>query len=734
MFWPVFFGGKVFFGGDVNLQFYPYFNFLKKNIENIGELNFWSPEILSGFPLYVTLTGGFFYPLNIILVKLFSFITAYHLVTFINFLLAGVFTYLYLVNLKLKRPACLIGALTYILSQYLISYQALLSLSNVFWFLPFLFLCLLKISKGKNKYIIFGGLALGLAWLSSNPQFVLFALVSSFFYALFLGKQVKVLILMGLISIPIGIWQVLPSYQFSALSSRALGLIYEQASAGALSVTDITSYIFPYFRLPHFNWGRQGKLYIGILPLFFALLIVFYAFLSWRKKIKINKNIIFFILLYFFALLCAIPYSPLFYLMHLLPVFKYFRIPLRWMQVSVFSLSVLSAYGYSYFLKKPNKFRVSIKIAGYFIGFLSIFVLAWNILFRLLNNKIFFYLKTYFEKNLYFKTTQLSLDYYYVLIRDYTEILFDNFNLGNYRFLLSFGFILLSYWLIRNYFYGKINKTLFQVFAILIVCFNLLTNYYIEARFIPRDLYLRTPKTVKIIKEREGDMNSFRIFSFMPGFSEYSKLVVPYNPSSQDLFIFQSEIIALNLNSIYGLQSVDGYDNIMPQENAKILSLIGSEYATIGDKLSEQKIPLEEKVKIFLSRLNLLSRQNVKYIISAYQLEGKRLNLVGEVKVTKFKIPIYIYENLDVLPRIHFAGENGVSEIFVREYKGGKIVLEIKTDSLQWLIFRESNLPNWQASIDGEPVQIYTTDYIYQTIKVPAGEHKVEFEYRGVIN
>ncbi len=258
----------------------------------------------------------------------------------------------------------------------------------------------------------------------------------------------------------------------------------------------------------------------------------------------------------------------------------------------------------------------------------------------------------------------------------------------------------------------------------------------------------------------------------MPGFSEYQKLTVPYSPTPEDSFIFTSEILTPNLNMLYGLQIIDGFDAIMSQRKARVLSELGGSHAGLGSKLIEKKISLDKKIEEFLSKANLLDMQNTKYIISAYQLPGDRLNLVSKIDVTQYKIPLYIYENPQALPRIYFTQqvqfidindieninlllnpdidfhqltfiecpqcekqqikENTFPEINIEAYQAGLLRLKTKTNQSQWLIFSESNLPTWQATIDGQITEIYTANYLYQAIEVPAGQHLIEFKYQGI--
>jgi len=359
-FYPLLFGGKVFFDGDAALGFYPVFSFLKQAISNISSLNLWLPEILSGFPIYASLLG-FFHFFAGIFYWLLPFLTAYSWLTFINFFLGACFTYLFVKNLNLSRIAALISSLVYILS-WTINHTSSISATNAYFVLPLLFLSLLKISQGKYKYTLLGGIGLGLGWLAGHYNLIVFALCASLFYVFFFSYVnydrkksffknstiINAFIIICLISLIIGFFQLIPSVNLNFLGSRAEGVAYQESVAVGLGPVDLINYLFPYFKIPHFSWGSQSILYIGFLPLFFFLVSIFY---------QRNKNILFFIFLFSFSFLSAIIYSPLFWFMNKLPIFEYFRVSLRWMYIGSFAAAILAAYGYQYFLKNFQNVR-----------------------------------------------------------------------------------------------------------------------------------------------------------------------------------------------------------------------------------------------------------------------------------------------------------------------------------------------------------------------------------------
>ena len=278
---------------------------------------------------------------------------------------------------------------------------------------------------------------------------------------------------------------------------------------------------------------------------------------------------------------------------------------------------------------------------------------------------------------------------------------------------------------------------------------------------ISREMFDYQPQIAQFISG-----NPDRVFSFLPGFTEYQKLTIPYQPSQEQRFVFQSEFLTPKLNNLYHIKSVNGYESLMSKRYSEIIALIGSDRAVVGEKLSDAKIPLEDKIKLLQKRQNLLDMLSVRYIISAYDLENKDSIKVFSSKVTKYEIPIYVYENKDFLPIVYLAKEveyltpdsemnleiitdnrnnfnqvtfiecldcqdvqSQAGELKIEEYKNGYLKLSVQTLADAWLVFNESNLPGWRATIDGQKTEIYPANYLFQTILIPSGQHEVIFKY-----
>jgi len=61
-------------------------------------------------------------------------------------------------------------------------------------------------------------------------------------------------------------------------------------------------------------------------------------------------------------------------------------------------------------------------------------------------------------------------------------------------------------------------------------------------------------------------------------------------------------------------------------------------------------------------------------------------------------------------------------------------LLSVNTETTadEWLVFSESAMPGWVATVDGVPAKIYTANYLFQAIQAPPGEHQIEWRYEDI--
>lgn len=755
---PILFFKKLFPGFDLLLVFYPYSHYL------LNQQSFWSSGILSGFNISTTpnaISGNWIYYFlaKSIGFKLFDFITFYNFLIFFYFILTAVFSYLASRKLGFDKYVSVLIASVYIWSSYNLSWMVNIVTAASLFIFPALIYFLLKFRERFNWFWpVLGGIIFSLGLIMSHPQFALIGIFGGFLFSIFLiwndsrrkWHYIAAFLTIILIGLALSAFQLIPEYRASQLAQRGLALSFSKSQECALSFADFFRYIFPNF---NFGVNCESLLYVGVLPLIFAIIAIIY--------LKKDKSIIFWSLMITFVLLFSVKYSPLAWIFHQLPIWNMLRGPARFIVLGNFAIAVLAGYGFNWILEnKENfkEFKIIFWIKRIFLGFFLI-IAAINILG--LFKKIFIgWAIAYFDKYYYSKTIGLPIEYYHRSIENLISNNFYTFSFLNKEFLISLFLIAITFLVLT--FIKKFNKiSLFFLF--LFIGFIWAATSPMVSSGLTRDFFKETP----IIEFLKKQKKPFRIFSLLPNLSTYQLVALSNSGATEgDQNEFLKIMLPPNLNMVYGFDSIDGYEVSMPRRTSRILSELLSERSSIGNKITEARLKPEEKIKIFETHANLLRMMNVRYIISGYPLEEKIFKKVFETKVTRFNIPIYIYENKNILPRFYFAksvkfiesGElkalnqilasdinfndltfiecsndcngNSKGKIISYEHENGYLKLNVESQTAGWLVFSESYDHSWQARINGVFVPIYRANYVYQTIEVPVGKNIIEFKYK----
>ena len=69
------------------------------------------------------------------------------------------------------------------------------------------------------------------------------------------------------------------------------------------------------------------------------------------------------------------------------------------------------------------------------------------------------------------------------------------------------------------------------------------------------------------------------------------------------------------------------------------------------------------------------------------------------------------------------------AEAKLLKYAPDRLVIETNADKRAALVVSEMNYPGWEATIDGQPAETYTANYLLRGMIVPEGKHTVEMRY-----
>ncbi|HKK25199.1 MAG TPA: YfhO family protein, partial [Gracilimonas sp.] len=73
---------------------------------------------------------------------------------------------------------------------------------------------------------------------------------------------------------------------------------------------------------------------------------------------------------------------------------------------------------------------------------------------------------------------------------------------------------------------------------------------------------------------------------------------------------------------------------------------------------------------------------------------------------------------------------DSTSTLEITNYTGPEITLEISRNDPGFLVLSEVYYPaGWSATLNGEEIPIYKTNYFLRGLEIPAGKHQIELRF-----
>lgn len=693
---------KNFLITDPVRQQYPWRTLTVESFNNTT-IPTWNSYSLSGTPSLANFQSAAFYPFNIMFF-IFPFNLSWSFLVLLQPLLAGVFLYLYLRNLKLDEYSSFFGGVVFAFSGFSAMWLEWGTVLQTALWLPLILLSTDKIFgffeskkvKIKDKRLFLWSVVLlssvSFSFFAGHLQTFFYLIIFSFIYSILKIWKSKnrtklslIYLTSFIISVIIILPQLIPTIKFIGLSARDLDQANWQQEGWFLPLKHLVQFASPDFfgnptTLNYWGTWNYGELtaFIGIPALILSLFAMFFVR---------DKKTLFFMIALFTALIFSV-YNPISKIPFLLNIpFISTTQPTRLIFIIDFSLSVLAAFGLNYLILKGKLKQILIPI-----GLVGI-VLVSLLMFVQLNLGNFEELN-----NLLVARRNLILP---ILIFILSSILLISISLSKKKFK---NFLVL----------GLIFLTIFELFR-----FSWKFNTFAKAEY----LYPET-KSISYIREN----------------------IVNYRIATSD-----PRIMAPNFSIMHNISSVEGYDPLFLNRYAKFVSAINRGRPDISAPYGFNRIIRVENLDS-----NLVDLMGVKYVLSLDELNLRGFNEVLMDGTTR------VYENEDVIPRAFFvnsvipaddeiqairllfdpeidlreqavvevgdvSGEYSQGEVEIIKYSNDKITLKTKNDSEGFLVLTDSYYPTWHAKINGKEAEIYITNFNFRGVVVPAGENTVEF-------
>lgn len=366
----ILFSNKCFFMRDISGQFYPWKTFIKEALIS-GEFPVYNPYNFCGSQFFTNLQSGIFYPFACVF-NLFNFPVAYKFYILIHLILMGTFSFLLFRYLNLSLISSYFGSFIFMFNSSFITQFEFLSGTGTYIWIPVLFLFSISCSKKTDNFfnILIFALSISFSFLSGQPQILFLWFMISLLYIFFYFKKTekKHLLIKFFIScflaLLISTVQFLPSINFFLNSSR-LEYSLKDINILSLNFKELLRFIIPFSGIENItNIPLSIQLYnenfwvktffIGIIPFLLSILSLFSVY---KKRVKI-----FFLLILLSIFLSLGENNPFYHFYYnYFPFLKFVRYPSRYILISLFSIIILSAFGFEFLKIKLTQNKLSTK-------------------------------------------------------------------------------------------------------------------------------------------------------------------------------------------------------------------------------------------------------------------------------------------------------------------------------------------------------------------------------------
>ncbi len=785
---------------DLVLENYVWKRFILKSLDQPGEgltnrLPLWMPYLWAGAPFLADGQHSALYPFSL-LFYILPLTAAYGWFTVLQFWLGGVFMYVLARTLGANRTGALIAGIVYQLSSvFVVSTVFTMIIATMPW-LPLLLAVIEQVirqqMRGGDKtplYVVGGALALGVMMLAGHPEYTIYTgMVTGVYTLARLIKEVVVgrraawlpavkaggwLLLMVALGAMIGAAQFVPMYEYAQTNFRQGSASYEEVIDWAFPKRRVISMLIPnFFGNPtHHQWfdifkwqwmpvvqdihgdttmtpntiywgiknAVEGGSYVGILPLFLALIAVLGNF-----KLRITHHSSRFYV-WFFAGLAVFSLSlvfglPTYRLIFALPFLNQLHSPFRWLFPYTLSIAVLAGFGASYLSgtgrkttswQSPFTGENTQRTIGWPIFWAGVATVAGLLLSLLVAGRLYPLAERAVRRlalaEFSFESGRMFFMYQWP-------------NLLVLALMLAASGAILRITRCPIYLPEKLGGyAVWKPLALIVIALDLLiAGYGFNPAADPQWLEF-TPPAVQFLQDRQAEDPFFRVTTY----------VAPKEKT-------------FNANSawLFDIEDARGYGSIISRQYVDYASLIANQYELPYNRVAP--ISTDEWWALDSPLLDLL---NVKYVATTQTITSTRYSLVydGEMR---------IYENLGVMPRAftlpadsvvytedvgqavqaydprYFVILDGVATAAtpssgipgaarISRYGHNEVFIDVDMAAPGWLILADSYAPGWKAFVrpfggsesDESEMTIARHAGNFRAVPLPAGSHTVRFKY-----
>lgn len=704
---------------DIISMLYPW-RVLGIDIIKQGFLPLWDNTILLGVPLLANFQAGLLNPFNL-LFFIFSNSVAWSIMVFLQPILIGLSTYVFIKHLKLRKEAAVLGGLTFAFSGFSIVWMEYNTIGYTLACIPLVFFLIDRISASpKVNHIFFLSIILAVQFFSGYPQITIYTIIFGCIYFIYrlttspqgFFKKTTFFCLSLLNALLFASVQLLPSLELLQLSIRSIDTTAVMGGIKYLPFRHLLTLFIPdFFGNPatgnYYSVGSYDNFafYINIISMSFAVVAL-------TRKLIFNTKYIIFFLLAVFAIILSTDNS----LSNTVSGFKGLglssAVSARSLVFFDFSIAIIAAVGYG-FLLESNKLKLVIKMVtpaillGIFIGSITIF-------------------------------TILRIDYNFSSHDSYKKDMVSRVNNSSVAFRNSVIPLILSLsvFIVVTFVKDK-QKIHYIIIVLLITNITINTNKYLV--FTPKHILYPATEVTDWLRES-----------------------VKHHRFDRE----RGEVLPSNTWVAYGLKAVSGQNALALMSTAKYFSIIDGQYPNLPQRfvdITNVKSQLYDTLDI--EYLALLNRDEEKSTVDKSGKPQKSL-LADKLIEDKNISSVRIYKNSSNLGFAWFSkkytctndikiadfllskdynpkgnsliscdkedltsGEKELGQAAVVDFKPNNTLLEVNTPEDNYLTVSQSYYPGWKAYLNGSEVAVKKANLALTAIFIPRGSHTLKLVY-----
>lgn len=707
----VIWSGHSLWGSDFAFYFYPWKQYIYDHVRSYGALPSWNPYLFAGIPCITNIQASMFYPLGF----LFYLLPADHAYVYtiiIHCILGSFFMYVFIRSISINSSGAFFAGVVFIYNGFFLGHLYaghLTFVQNYIWIPLILFFLNRFIKTFEYRHAFLSGLFLGIQILGGFPQIAFYTILCVFGFGLYhMGYPLRsrqypdvFKIFLGTamvagIGFSLSAVQVLPTMEFTSLSTRAGGVSYDFATFDSLDLKAIVSFLvpdifghagdrtyWPSLNTSHF-WETCG--YVGLLP-------ICLIFISARSNTD-NSQEVFYKGIIILSLFIALGrYNPLYPLIYRLPGFNSFRIPAQILYLYVFGMA--AATGIALDRISTNRWHFNrfglIVITG--IGFFFILLVTYVHFFTY---NFFFYLFRLFGE-----VPVQNIDMNYV-----SNKITHAIDRSALLFLLSVFLLVI----IKK---KRLKAPWFNILVIMVLIIDLAL---FGMEFIKSYQYKVAFKKQHLVVQISKEPSKGRVLALRPLF----------NP---------------NDGLLYRFPSVTGYDPLILKRYSHYIR--ASSDLPPDDRVVNLSggINPHSKMLRLLNLRQVIGKQGVETVSPL--LSYATLVSMAIVKASDEVIPFIKSDKFDPTKMVVLEDRKGMPDrvsipdpnrdyapsCSVQDRQNGSIHIRTISNQAGYLVLNEIFYPGWQATVDGKKTSVLCANYILCAIPLTPGKHEIHMRF-----